>query len=176
MQPHLRWTSETIMQTILMTLMAAFTFLSAGCVSVNLKPKTAQHSIDYKYLTPDSSFQKIESEQTDLAWQNQKSGNTIAVLTECSETADPSLTDLEADMTQVLNESKVVKTENLMFEEREALRSMIEGKVDGIAVKLDVLTFKKNSCSYTLTYMGRAQGFEKDHSAFDSFVKGFKVQ
>jgi hypothetical protein len=176
MQPHLRRTSETLMRIFLKSFLAAFFLFSAGCVSVNLKPKSAQHSTDYKYFAPDASFQKIESEQTDLAWQNQKSGNTIAVLTECSETSDPTLADLEEDMTQVLSEPKVVKTENLMFEEREALRSLIDGKVDGIAVKVDVLTFKKNSCSYTLTYMGRAQGFEKEHAAFDSFLKGFKVQ
>ncbi len=111
-----------------------------------------------------------------MAWQNQKSGNTIAVLSECSETHDPTLSDLEEDMSQALTEPKITKTEALTFEGREALRSIIEGKVDGVPVKVDVLTFKKNSCSYTLTYMGRSQGFDKDHQAFENFLKGFKVQ
>jgi hypothetical protein len=44
-----------------------------------------------------------------------------------------------------------------------------------VTVDVDVLTFKKNSCSYTLTYVGRAQGFEKDHAVFENFLKGFKV-
>jgi len=149
--------------------------LVAGCVSVNLKPKSAVHSKEYKFQAPDSSFKKIDNEQTDMAWQNEKTGNTIAVLSECSETRDPSLSDLEGEMSQALNDPKVIKTQQITFEDRDGVRSWLEGKVDGIVVNVDVLTFKKNSCSYTLTYMGRALGFEKDRATFENFLKGFKV-
>jgi hypothetical protein len=153
----------------------SLSLLFAGCVSVNIKPKALLHSKEYKFQAPDSSFRKIANEQTDLAWQNEKTGNTIAILSECSETRDPSLSDLEGEMSQALNDPKLLKTQNITFEDRDALRSLIEGKVDGVTVDVDVLTFKKNSCSYTLTYVGRAQGFEKDHAVFENFLKGFKV-
>lgn len=156
-------------------ILLSLSLLVASCVSVNLKPKAALHSNEYKFQAPASSFRKINSEQTDFAWQNEKSGNTIAVLSECSETRDPSLSDLEAEVSQVLTDSKVIRTQPATFEEREALRTLIEGKIDGVSASVDVLTFKKNSCSYTLTYMGRSQGFEKDHAVFENFLKGFKV-
>jgi len=160
---------------LIISILLGVSLFNVGCVSVNIKPKTLKHSTEYKYQAPASIFQKLENDQTDLAWQNQKSGNTIAVLSECSDVRDPSLADLEAETSQALNEPQVLKTQNLNFEDREALRSLIEGKLDGISVKMDVLTFKKNSCSYTLTYMGRSQGFEKDLATFESFIQGFKV-
>lgn len=166
---------EPLHRSLNFSILISLCFAVMGCVSVNLKPKAPLHSTEYKYQAPDASFRKLDNEQTDLAWQNEKSGNTIAVLSECSETRDPSLQDLEAEMTQVLNDHKVIQSQPLTFEEREALRSLIEGKVDGISVSVDVLTFKKNSCSYTLTYMGRSQGFEKERKVFENFLKGFKV-
>jgi hypothetical protein len=167
---------EPLHRYITQSLLLSLSLLLASCVSVNLKPKAALHSTEYKFQAPaSSSFRKIDSEQTDIAWQNEKSGNTIAVLSECSETRDPSLSDLEAEVSQVLSDSKVIRSQPTTFEEREALRTLIEGKIDGVSASVDVLTFKKNSCSYTLTYMGRSQGFEKDHAVFENFLKGFKV-
>ncbi len=167
MEPHLRH--------FITSIFLGLALLLSSCVSVNIKPKAAARSTEYKYQAPDSSFTKLDHDQTDLAWQNQKNGNTIAVLSECSENRDPSLNDLENEMLQVLSNTKISSTQNLVFEDREALRSVIEGKVDGIPVKVDVLTFKKNSCAYTLTYMGRANGFDKDQVVFERFLKGFKV-
>ena len=166
---------ESLHRAFIICILLSLPLIFAGCVSVNIKPKAPARSNEYKFQAPDSTFRKIDSEQADLAWQNEKSGNTIAVLSECSETKDPSLSDLESEMSQALNDSKVVRTQNTQFEDREALRSLLEGKVDGVAVRVDVLTFKKNSCSYTLTYMGRAQGFEKEQGVFENFLKGFKV-
>lgn len=168
MEPHRRFHTRAILFSLSL-------LFAVGCVSVNLKPKAAVHSTEYKFQAPDSSFRKIDGQQTDIAWQNEKSGNTIAVLSECSETRDPSLADLESEVSEVLTDSRVIKTENLTFEDRAALRSLVEGKIDGVSASVDVLTFKKNSCAYTLTYMGRSQGFEKDRGVFETFLKGFKV-
>jgi hypothetical protein len=117
----------------------------------------------------------MENQPTDLAWQNSKTGNTLAVLTECSETIDPSLKSLEGEMVQALDTPNTLKSENSVFEDRESLRSLVAGKVDGVPVKMDILTFKKNSCSYILTYMGKSEKFDQDHQIFENFLKGFKV-
>jgi hypothetical protein len=152
--------------------------LMGGCISVSIKNKdtTTTRSDKFKYSNPPSPFEKISSEQADLAWQNSKTGNTIAVLSECSETKDPSLSTLEGETIQALNSYQITKTGNIKFQERDALRSDVEGVVDGIAVRMNVLTFKKNSCAYTLTYLGRAKGFEKDLPAFDKFLLGFQAE
>ncbi|MGZ5278293.1 MAG: hypothetical protein ACXWC9_00005, partial [Pseudobdellovibrionaceae bacterium] len=70
MAPHVRH--------LIISILLGLSLFSAGCVSVNLKPKTLKHSTEYKYQAPPSAFEKLQNDQTDLAWQNQKSGNTIA--------------------------------------------------------------------------------------------------
>lgn len=147
----------------------------SACVSVDFKPKAPRKSEDYRVTEPAKPFEKMKSDQADHAWQNPKTGNTIAVLSECSESRDPSLSSLEGETIQALHNLKILKTEELTFSSREARRSLVEGTMDGIAVKMDVFTFKKNSCSYTLTRVGRAKSFDKDQSAFEKFLKGFQV-
>ncbi|PIS10958.1 MAG: hypothetical protein COT73_06520 [Bdellovibrio sp. CG10_big_fil_rev_8_21_14_0_10_47_8] len=117
----------------------------------------------------------MDSSGADISWQNPKSGNTIAIISECSEMKDPALSDLENDAAQAFSAAKVVQTTKETFSDREALRSQIQGTVDGIAVKMDILTFKKNSCNYSVTFMGRLRLFDLDHSAFEQFLKGFSV-
>lgn len=117
----------------------------------------------------------MDSDQADHAWQNQKTGNTIAVLTECSESRDPSLASIEGETINALTNPQKLKTSEVQFADRGGLRTLVEGQVDGVSVKMDVLTFKKNSCAYTLSYIGRSKNFEKDQSAFEQFLEGYKV-
>ena len=157
-------------------MMLAILVAASACVSVNIKPKAGTKSKDYTYSEPRKPFQKLDQDPADVAWQSPESGNTIAVLSECSETRDPSLTSLEGETIQALNKYQVTKTVNFQYQGRDALRSSVEGSLDGIPVSMDVLTFKKNSCNYTLTYVGRTQGFEKDRPQFEEFLKGFQAQ
>lgn len=146
-----------------------------SCVSVDLKPKAPTKSEVYEYSEPKNPFEEMISDHADHAWQNQKTGNTIAVLSECSESRDPSLASIEGETINALTNPQKIKTNEIQFSSRGGLRTVVEGQVDGVTVKMDVLTFKKNSCSYTLSYIGRSKGFEKDQSAFEEFLKGFKV-
>lgn len=146
-----------------------------ACVSVDLKPKAASKSKIYQFQEPSKQFKKTDSDQADVVWQNPKNGNTIAVLSECSETRDPSLSQLENETVNALTAPQILQTENIHFADRGGLRSLVEGQVDGVSVKMEILTLKKNSCSYTLSYIGRSQTFEQDQKTFDLFLKGIVI-
>lgn len=161
---------------IRMLFLFLFTLMSAvSCISVNLKSGAPKKASNYKLQPPPSPFNRIDNEETDLAWQNPQTGNSIALLTECSEQKDPSLTSLEDETIQALTNPKVLKTEEIQFQERAARRTKAEGTVDGVPVQMDVLILKKNNCSYTFTFVGRASGIEKDRPAFDSFLSGVHI-
>ncbi len=146
-----------------------------ACVSVDLKPKAVTKSKSYQFQDPPKYFGKMESDQADFVWQNPKNGNTIAVLSECSETRDPSLSNLESETVNALTAPQILHTENVHFADRGALQSLVEGQVDGVNVKMEILTLKKNSCSYTLSYIGRSKTFEQDQKIFSQFLKGFVI-
>ena len=152
-----------------------FFLVFASCVSVNLKSNPPTKSEGYSFQAPSRDFVRLKGGHTDHAWQNQQTGNTIAVLSECSESRDPSLSTLESETVQAMNNTEILQTKESHFQGRASRRSVAQGSLDGIAVKMDILTFKKNACAYTLTYMGRSSVFESEKSAFEDFVKGFIV-
>ncbi len=147
-----------------------------SCVSVNIKPKAPEKSKFYQFAEPGLPFQKIKSDPTDLAFRDPKTGHTIAVISECSESYDPKLDALEEEITSALTDSKLEKSTEMTFNERDGKRSLFSGKMDGIPVLVETLVFKKNSCAYTLTLLGRVKGFQNQQQIFQKFVESFSVE
>lgn len=156
-------------------LLIFWTLSLTACVSVSVKPPTITKSTEFKFQAPGKPFEKMNNDQADQAWQNPKNSNTIAVLTECSSERDPALSSLEGDVLQALNNYKVLSSKEFQFQERAAIRTQAEGNVDGVPVQLDFAVFKKKGCSYTLTYVGKSDGFEQDRATFEKFLTRFEV-
>jgi hypothetical protein len=151
-------------------------FAAMGCVSVGLQKTPIVKSDKYTFQNPNSAFKKVDPDNADYAWRNPKTGNTIAVISECSATKDPELGALESESIQALSSPKILSSKESTFNDREALRSVAEGTIDGVAVKIDVLNFKKSTCVYSLTYFGRLKSFGLDQVEFENFLKGFTAQ
>jgi hypothetical protein len=63
----------------------------------------------------------------------------------------------------------------MTFNGREALSNEVEGLVDGVRTRIHAVVFKKNNCLYTLSYIGVAPAYPKDHPHFDEFLRSFKA-
>jgi hypothetical protein len=149
--------------------------MSAGCVSVNIpsnKPERSKVSLN----PPVSPFQKSSMEgSADGVWRNPRTGNNISYLTQCGDKADPDLESIRSELALGLSDYRVISSSRFDYNSREALRSTIAGKVDGIDTKMDVVVFKKNGCIYTLTLVGLAPRLQEDVGAFDKFISGFQA-
>lgn len=161
---------------VLKALMGLALLSSSACVSVSLKKEPIVRSEKYTYQNPSGNFKRIDPDNADHAWRNSKTGNTIAIISECSQTKDPELITLESESMEALSSAKILSSKTMAFNEREALRSMGEGNIDGVPVKIDVVNFKKSNCMYALTYFGKSTGFANDQTEFENFIKGFKAQ
>ena len=149
---------------------------AVGCVSVGLKKEPVVKSDKYNFQNPNSPFSKVDPDNADHAWRNPKTGNTIAVISDCNPNRDPELMIMESESIQALHGAKVISSNYMNYNDREGLRSIAEGTVDGVPVKIEVLNFKKSACMYSLTYFGRSKGFSGDQSVFENFIKGFSAQ
>lgn len=147
-----------------------------GCVSVALKKEPVIKSDKYTYSSPSGTFKKVDPDNADVAWRNPKTGNTIAVISECTANKDPELGTLENESISALTSPKVISSKTFTYNDREALRSQVEGLVDGVPVKMDVVNFKKSTCIYSLTYFGMSDGFAADQAIFDNFIKWFSAE
>ncbi len=144
-----------------------------ACVSVNVGPKKASKADGVKFQAPGSPFGSLNSEGADQAWLNKNNGNTIAYQSTCNDPNDPPLDAIQNEILSVFNDVKIEKTSTTQFNGREALSSEAEGVVDGVKTRTELLIFKKNDCTYTLSYVGVAKRFSEDQARFAQFVQSF---
>ena len=82
---------------------------------------------------------------------------------------------LETDTINAMTDPKIVSTSHLTYNDREAIQTKAMGFMDGIAIQMSVVTFKKNACNFIITYVGRANMVVREESSFENFLKGFKA-
>jgi hypothetical protein len=146
-----------------------------GCVSVKLagtKPEKAQGIV---FSAPDKPFVNQDNKSADYAWISKTSGNTIAILSDCSSQTDSPLSSLESDTLSVFSDPKINKTTERQYNGRIALFTSAEGFIDGVPMHISLVTLKKNGCDFTLSFFGRKQFKDTEVSAFEKFVKEFKA-
>lgn len=154
-------------------LLFALAATTAGCVSVSLGPTKAGKA-DVKINEPSQGFSRIGNTNADVAWQSQKTANTISYLSECPQT-ESSLESVTNEFHSVLTSLKILNKDTKFYNGRESLWTQSEGKLDGIEMKIASVVFKRNGCSYLLTYVARKDRFKEEYSAFQQFLDGFQA-
>lgn len=121
-------------------------------------------------------WRRVEASRTALAYRDEADGGTIVVNGRCN--VDGEDVPLEA-LTQHLfirfTERRIVEQKVVPFDRREAMHTVIEAKLDGVAMKFAVWVLKKDGCVYDLAYMAQPGRFDRGVAAFDRFVGGFST-
>jgi hypothetical protein len=147
----------------------------SSCVSVNIKSGQTKKADDVSLREPPAPFEDTQTELADRSWRNPRNGNTISFQSICEEAADPTLVTIRANHIAGIQNPIVDSEERKSYNSRAALFTKVSGQVDGVPVMLDLVIFKKNNCSYTLTYLGLKSKFQDNHKAFLKFLDGFKA-
>lgn len=153
----------------------AICFCMSACVSVNVGTGKTSKASDVDFTEPSASFRNVKVADTDEAWQSSTTGNSISYISECGPSSDLSLEAIQQDSLSGLNNRDILDSKEVDYNGRAALRTLASGKTDGIDVKVDLMIFKKNGCSYTLSYIGVANEFESERSVFNKFLEGFRA-
>jgi hypothetical protein len=146
-----------------------------GCVSVNLAQSGSPKADKIDFHAPTDPFQVIKTDSADRAWQSNISGNTLAYLSECNQNTDTHLRTLETDALNALTDLKILKSNQQIFDGRDSIETLAEGKVDGVPVKVSLLTFQKNGCNFSISFTGRKQNFDSETIFFERFKESFRV-
>lgn len=148
--------------------------LLGSCVSVNLPGGKSTPAKGVEYSSPASPFKTINSENADKAWMSTATGNTISFSSDCHG-ADPSLQQMESESLAGISNLEIESANSVMYNGREARQTIATGSVDGIAVQISMVVFKKNNCNYTLTYGGVQKHFVQEEKHFEEFKARFKA-
>ena len=161
---------------LLFSTWAIFSYSLIGCINLPIGGKAAQKSDSISVVAPTKPYEKSNTKQVDQGWIHPKTGSTISYLTECSDSNDASLKQMEVTALSGLQNLKVMESKELSFSDRKALRTRAQGDVDGVLIDVDLLLLKKNGCRYTFTLTGFPQTFTQMQNDFNQFLKGVRIQ
>lgn len=155
-----------------------FAFLLAvcpACISFKISPDI-QKSQTVSHQAPQSPFILTQSKNADRAWIDPATGSIISFQSICNESLDPNLETILQKSTSELIDKKFLKRTKMQYNGRQSERVLVSGQLDGVTIHLEFLFFKKNSCSYTLSFISLPEHFNKGTDAFNNFIRDFKVQ
>lgn len=157
---------------------------ATACVSVNLGGGKVEKSDGVKF-TPPLGFKALDNGRADSAWNNASTGSTIAFQSNCGDTSDAPLESIATDLFADFEQSKDTRNERIAFDGREALDREVEGKVDGVSTRVRAIIYKKNKCSYVLTFVALTKSLvadtknkaaiNGDATQFERFAASFKA-
>ena len=161
-----------LVTTILLILSPLF-FVS--CVSTLLQEKAPTFSKDIKYKDPESNFRRV-NKSIYPAWKNRDTGNVISLISDCSENNYVSLSQLQLLITDSIEQSKMIKQEQITFQQKPALLNFTEGSLDSQPIEVRSISFKRKNCGYVSSLSGRPKSLERDQKAFNEFNESFTFE
>jgi hypothetical protein len=132
--------------------------------------------VRYRVGEVSPAWARVKLSSNDLAWVAQDSGHALSVNATCKGHGDVPLDVLTRHLLAGFTERQEVSQEKVVVDEREALRSHFQAKLDGVPVELLLLVLKKDNCVYDFNYiapLGRLQDRQED---FESLVQGFHAE
>ncbi len=155
-------------------------FLSAlsllSCVSVKIQPADKvdiAENVDYQ--NPPYDFLIKENNSYDRLWIHRINGNSISYKSSCNDPLDPSLLVLRSTTLQGIDVHQIVHSSKTTYNSREALQEHVRASIDGIPIEIELMIFKRNKCSYILSYWGKSKNFSQNRNNFKEFLESFRV-
>lgn len=123
-------------------------------------------------LPPD--WQEVHTEGASVGFYNAHLGAVVEANATCRDDADAApLAALTRQLLIGYTEREQLRQELVALAGREALRTRVDAKLDGVPVALDLVVLRKSGCIYDLTYAASPARYVEGLAAFDAFVQGF---
>lgn len=150
-------------------------FLLAGCRGGLAAGTYTRDGLAYRVAEPRTPWRVVAFEDNDLAWAS-PSGHVLAINATCTGHEDPQLEVLTNHLVFGFTEREWQSKTKMQLDGRDALRSKVKAKLDGVPVSLELVVLKKNGCVHDISYVSPL-GREAQHQAeFEALVAGFKQE
>jgi hypothetical protein len=120
------------------------------------------------------SWRRIEMDQALIAFRDDGAAATIAINGRCGEDGDDvPLRALTAHLFLEFTDRREQSQALVSLDGREALRTEMVAKLDGVPMRFTVYVLKKNGCVYDFLYIAESGGPRSSQADFEGFVRGF---
>lgn len=125
-----------------------------------------------------SEWRRLSVEdQNDLAWHHERLAAIVQVNATCDPASDVPLSALTNHLLAGFTERDVREQELVPMDGREALRTHVVARLDGVPRELLFYVMKKDDCVYDLALLAPVGShFEAARGEFEPFVAGFRTE
>jgi hypothetical protein len=135
------------------------------------------HGVRFATGSPAEGWRRIDVGGALLAFRDDGQDATVAVNARCGRDADDApLQALTQHLFLLFTERKIDEQKLVSMDGREALRTTLTAKLDGVQKAFAVYVLKKDGCVYDCMYISAPETFPAGVKRFDEFVGGFHTQ
>ena len=135
----------------------------------------ADAKVSYRLGEPGEGWRRLELQAANVAWFNDVLSASLMTNSHCDGVKDAPLAALTEDLLIGLTERVVVSQQIRPTSRREALETVVTGKLDGVERKLALLVLKKDGCVYDIVLGADPARFDDALAAFSRVRDGFDV-
>jgi hypothetical protein len=148
--------------------------LSAGC-SVGLQGDTYRgDGFAFRIGALPESWRRVDISHAALAFRDERDGASIVLNGRCGlDGEDVPLEALTQHLFLRFTEREILEQKVVPFDRREAMRTVLTAKLDGVPMKFEVWVLKKDGCVYDLGFMAPPTRFDRGAGEFERFVLTF---
>lgn len=151
-----------------------FGLVAAACASQSFDGQTYRNGeLAFRVGPVPADWQAIEADNTLIAYRDRSSAATIAVNGRCGKDGDDvPLESLTHHLFLHFTERQVQSQDKLSLDGRDALRTVLLAKLDGVPKHFVVVVIKKDGCVYDFLRIGSDDSGSEE---FERFVRGFST-
>lgn len=123
------------------------------------------------------AWRRIGMEDNDLAWHNEQVGAVVQVNATCDPFQDVPLSALTNHLLIGFTDREFRSSEAVPLDGREALRSRVVARLDGVPRELLLYVMKKDQCTYDFALVAPpGESYREAEPEFERMVAGFTTE
>lgn len=156
----------------------AVVLFAAGCGGASFSDQIYRDGeARYRVGEIGRAWQRLEVEDNDLAWHDPQTGAIIQVNATCDPFQDVPLRALTNHLLIGFTDREWRSSEPVPLDGREALRSHLVAKLDGVPRELLFYVLKKDRCTYDFALITPpGEPYRRAEPEFERFVAGFTTE
>lgn len=154
-------------------------FVLFGCGGGGALVGDVYHDREARYRIGElgPGWQRIAIEQNDLAWHHPEIGAVVQVNATCDPFQDVPLTALTNHLMIGFTDRDYRSSDVVPLDGREALRSHVVARLDGVARELLLYVLKKDECTYDFALVAPpGERYRRAEPDFERFVASFTTR
>ena len=148
-----------------------------ACSLLVSPPSTGIKSKNYTFTPPDSKWKEIKPDNSDQAFLNSKTKSILIANSLGKKYQSTSRENLMGNILSGIDNVKVEQNDEHKLVSRDALRSYVRGKMDGVPVYMILQVIKKNRCIYDFALISKSKETRlQDESYFYGLLDSLEIE